>query len=458
MFWRGDDRVATLVEMRENDKVKKAEIALIAAEAREAAEAEAEEESLAQDKAAEATQDQDVLQEDDLESRACSSAASSTADPQDFVFGQLRSIAMRFIAPEDLKPVVRSLQRLKSHIAECFEKEVDMGKELESLKNELDRRKSVATVGVAEVQVKLSNEHAKLMHLDARLAQLRKVEDEFTERDLESLEEEARLLERQVLIGRRINKAEARLATALAVEMRVAGECELELRDAKTVHMAARQDTVRSYRMREDAVYALHLEVRGAAATAIQDFVRGQWEARMSQRNSAVFRLDSKRAETDAERFEAASIIQRVCRSCLARQKVVELAKSTYEKLVDEESGAPYYWNAKTGEAQRTKPRLFEENYNVKMFRSDPSKPTPRSTRRIRMPSSTTEAASMIQGVYRALVARRRMIELTKVNFEMLYDKDSGAYFYWNAMTGEAQWTKPNIFGDKDDIEVMSSE
>ena len=458
MFWRGDDRVVTLVAQRENDKIQEEELKLLAAEAIESVEAEIEKGSSSQESAGDAPPFEDLREESEDEdmSRAGSSAAASTVDPQDFIFGQLRKSAMHFIATDELKSDVQNLQKLKNYIAECTKKENDMEKELESIKGELDQHKSTATVGVAEVQIKLSNEHAKLMHLDARLAQLRVVEDEFTERDAESLEEEARLVERQLVIGRRINKAEARLATALAVEMRVAGECELELRDARTVHMAARHDTVRAYRLREDAVYNLHLKVKAAAATVIQRFLRARLESSLSHWNTAVLRTVLERTDTGLERLKATLTIQCVIRRHLAHKKVVDVAKKTYEKLIDHESGDPYYWNTNTNEAQWTKPKLFGESDDAITLHSEQSELSPPSVRQVRAPTSIAGAALRIQGVFRAVLARRRILKIIKSTYEKLHDEESGYYYYWNLNTAEAQWVKPKKFGDNDDIELSS--
>ena len=460
MFWRGDDRVATLVAQRENDEIQEKELQLLSTKALEAVEAENEKVSAYEESARDATPLVDLHEEteDENVSRAVSSAAASTVDPQDFIFGQLRKSAMHFIAPNELKLDVRNLQKLKGYIADCTEKENEMEKELESIKAELGQRKSAATVGVAEVQIKLSNEHAKLMHLDARLAQLRVVEDEFTERDAESLEEEARLVERQAVIGRRINKAEARLATALAVEMRVAGECELELRDARTVHMASRQDTVRAYRMREDAVYDLHVKVKAAAATVIQTFLRARLESSLSHWNTAVLRDVLERTDTGLEKFKAALAIQCMTRRRLAHKKVVDVAKMTYEKLIDHDSGDPYYWNTKTSEAQWTKPMLLGESDDINTLHSEQSQLSSRSERPVRMSTSITGAALKIQVIFRAVLARRRMLKMIKSTYEKLHDEDSGYYYYWNINTAEAQWLKPKLLGDNDDIEISTSE
>lgn len=72
------------------------------------------------------------------------------------------------------------------------------------------------------------------------------------------------------------------------------------------------------------------------------------------------------------------------------------------------------------------------------------------------MPTSIAGAALRIQGVFRAVLARRRILKIIKSTYEKLHDEESGYYYYWNLNTAEAQWVKPKILGDNDDIELSS--
>mmetsp|Transcript_43487 Transcript_43487/g.85777 ORF Transcript_43487/g.85777 Transcript_43487/m.85777 type:complete len:130 (+) Transcript_43487:1-390(+) len=55
---------------------------------------------------------------------------------------------------------------------------------------------------------------------------------------------------------------------------------------------------------------------------------------------------------------EAASMLQRVYRSKLAKRRCVSLTKAIYEKIIDD-GGSPYYFNSATGQSQWHKPKIF---------------------------------------------------------------------------------------------------
>jgi len=164
----------------------------------------------------------------------------------------------------------------------------------------------------------------------------------------------------------------------------------------------------------------------------------------------------AKRKSADVD--DAALLIQGLARRRIARRRVVELTKQAFEKLYDDESGAFYYWNSVVGEAQWHKPRILGPYDDCAMAEPDLMKPSPRhqslssrTPRTVRIPGSEGEAALMIQGLARRRIARRRVVELTKQAFEKLYDDESGAFYYWNSVVGEAQWHKPRILGPYDD-------
>ena len=59
------------------------------------------------------------------------------------------------------------------------------------------------------------------------------------------------------------------------------------------------------------------------------------------------------------------------------------------------------------------------------------------------------DAARQIQRIYRSKICVRRLLELVRGQFEMVFDPDTGDYFYFNKKTGESQWTKPKTLKDK---------
>ena len=63
---------------------------------------------------------------------------------------------------------------------------------------------------------------------------------------------------------------------------------------------------------------------------------------------------------------------------------------------------------------------------------------------------SKDEAAMSIQGLFRTVKAKTKMMGLCAEVYEKLYDPDSGEYFYYNKNTDESTWFKPMILGSQD--------
>lgn len=66
---------------------------------------------------------------------------------------------------------------------------------------------------------------------------------------------------------------------------------------------------------------------------------------------------------------------------------------------------------------------------------------------------TTAEAASVIQGLWRARQARRGLRKLLRSVYQKGYDAETGQFYYYNTRLGISTWTKPKIFGN-DDIAV----
>ena len=65
--------------------------------------------------------------------------------------------------------------------------------------------------------------------------------------------------------------------------------------------------------------------------------------------------------------------------------------------------------------------------------------------------------ACRIQAVVRRLAARARARTMIREQFEKVFDRENGAYYYVNSKTGACQWTKPVLLGDED-LEIPRDE
>ena len=64
------------------------------------------------------------------------------------------------------------------------------------------------------------------------------------------------------------------------------------------------------------------------------------------------------------------------------------------------------------------------------------------------------EAATKLQGMYRRMKARQRIRWMIANIFEKVVDQRSGAFYYYNKMTGVSSWEKPKLMKDSDDLEM----
>jgi hypothetical protein len=280
------------------------------------------------------------------------------------LLGLLHEETKRFLKPKEVKLIVEELRALKARIVECYRHEKMMAVRLEAIAVEIEQRKSKATIAVAEVQFKVANEHNKQLAVQTRIAVLAEVPDEFTERAESSLEEESALLKRMALLKRRIAKADARLATALAVEARVHRECAQQLYEQKVTSMVCRQDTLLAMRRHEDAVYALHLRIRHAAATRIQNLYRGgrAWKSYISKLDAleaALGDFDQKAGRKEDRLISrAAAHLQGFCRIMQARDRMFVRVQQEYQKKYDKITGSHYYFITRTKRSVWHKPKV----------------------------------------------------------------------------------------------------
>ena len=156
---------------------------------------------------------------------------------------------------------------------------------------------------------------------------------------------------------------------------------------------------------------------------------------------------------------EAASMLQGMWRARTARRMLYKLLSKNIEKVWDEENKRFYYVNNKTGVVNWEKP---------KVLKNDDVDPTPRSralaeaagvevppphpkTPRVRAKDLTPdEAASMLQGMWRARTARRMLYKLLSKNIEKVWDEENKRFYYVNNKTGVVNWEKPKVLKNDD--------
>ncbi|CAM9251020.1 unnamed protein product [Scytosiphon promiscuus] len=135
----------------------------------------------------------------------------------------------------------------------------------------------------------------------------------------------------------------------------------------------------------------------------------------------------------------AAVHAQRVVRGFLGRLAAIRQANLVYEKIFDPRTHAYYYYNTYSFETTWQPPtvvtRILGEFGDL-----DTVAPT----------YTEEEAAVMLQAAWR----RRRGVRLTRALLASVVtkvlDESTGAFYYFNSLTGETSWSKPALFGTED--------
>ena len=132
-----------------------------------------------------------------------------------------------------------------------------------------------------------------------------------------------------------------------------------------------------------------------------------------------------------ANEEEAAVRIQGMWRARKARIILHDIARGTYEKLYDEESGECYYYNKATGESMWFKPLALGSD-DVEMAPAV---------------SELTEeqAAQMVQCSWRSRKARQLVFSAVMANWQTVREMDESGLecvYYCNVNTGETRWVK----------------
>jgi len=137
-----------------------------------------------------------------------------------------------------------------------------------------------------------------------------------------------------------------------------------------------------------------------------------------------------------------------------ARLAIKKMISKAYEKVWDEEHQAYFWYNTKTGESDWSKPKLLgsadieETPRDVSVAVATGAEP-----KRVRAKDhawTDDEAATALQQMWRRRQARKAIYRMCSKKYEKVWDADYQAFFYFNKDTGESEWTRPKLLGDRD--------
>lgn len=225
----------------------------------------------------------------------------------------------------------------------------------------------------------------------------------------------------------------------------------------------------------------------------------------VSPLKSPARRKRAPRKEKFADADTAARTIQALFRRFACRKQFFELLSRRYRKLMDANTGQPYYYDTVLHAASWLKPAVLGE-FDLEVMeqnaghtgadvdadgRPSPRKsPSPRrstivsevqksssprktgggSTLSAAVPHmserarvkrhkrrlqklrqmSRDDAASRLQRVWRARKARDQLRQLLFEAYEKIYDSATGHYYYYNNKTGVVKWEAPWMIDDRD--------
>ncbi|OWZ18721.1 hypothetical protein PHMEG_0007150 [Phytophthora megakarya] len=145
----------------------------------------------------------------------------------------------------------------------------------------------------------------------------------------------------------------------------------------------------------------------------------------------------------------AATMMQRAYRRKKGFQNLLRLCRSVYERIYDPEQDMYYYHNTRSKETTWEKPLLLRgAESDVFTPRSRQKKMHTLMSAVNRTPSrelTEVEAATRLQGLYRAKKAKDELGARLMQRFKQAVDPSSGQVYYVNLLTEEVSWDPPAL-------------
>ncbi|RLN70545.1 hypothetical protein BBJ28_00005203 [Nothophytophthora sp. Chile5] len=149
---------------------------------------------------------------------------------------------------------------------------------------------------------------------------------------------------------------------------------------------------------------------------------------------------------------EAARMVQRAYRRKTGFQNLLKLCRAVYERIYDPETERFYYHNTRTRETTWEKPLLLRgaqsdvftprtREKKLQMLKAAINGKTPRKLR----VWSEEEAATRLQGLYRAKKAKEELGARLVQRFKQAIDPSSGQVYYVDLLTQEVSWDPPAL-------------
>ncbi|ETI49436.1 hypothetical protein L917_06430 [Phytophthora nicotianae] len=146
---------------------------------------------------------------------------------------------------------------------------------------------------------------------------------------------------------------------------------------------------------------------------------------------------------------KAARMVQRAFRRKKGFQNLLQMCRAVYERIYDPDQGMYYYHNTRTKETTWEKPLL------LRGADSDVFTPRTRQKKLESLMSATIsrkpfqwteeEAATRLQGLYRAKKAKQELGTRLMQRFKQAFDPSSGQAYYVDTLTQEVSWDPPAL-------------
>ncbi|KAL3668209.1 hypothetical protein V7S43_007070 [Phytophthora oleae] len=149
---------------------------------------------------------------------------------------------------------------------------------------------------------------------------------------------------------------------------------------------------------------------------------------------------------------KAAQLVQRAFRRKKGSQNLLRLCRSVYERIYDPEQDMYYYYNTRTKKTTWEKPLLlrgaesdvFTPRTRQKKLQELVSAVNGTASRKLRQ-WTEEEAATRLQGLYRAKKAKKELHARLAQRFKKAFDPSSCQVYYVNILTQEVSWDPPAL-------------
>jgi hypothetical protein len=173
-------------------------------------------------------------------------------------------------------------------------------------------------------------------------------------------------------------------------------------------------------------------ELAAAATVESSPQAKGNQNTTTTKHHQRILHFSKKAQKAAVVRIQA------LYRGYQARQQVMALLISLFQRIYDPESDRFFFYNTKTQQSLwEFKSKHLSQLYTKGSMKS--------STRTSTTMTKTEEATRKIQRLYRSRAARQFMRDLAQGVIQKCFDEYYQTWYYYNRRTNQSYWEKPKL-------------